>query len=208
MMNKKTIVVASNNKGKIKEIKALLPDIELLSLSDIGVTDTPEETENTFIKNALIKARHAKAFTEHTVIADDSGLEVFCLDNMPGVFSKRLYVNRGGKTEENMTDLACIDKLNLHTLLEMMENKGCKKRDARFVCVIALINPDGTEAVFEGQCRGKILTEPKGSGGFGYDPVFLPDGYDKTFAEMDDEQKNGISHRANALRKLKEYLDD
>ena len=90
----------------------------------------------------------------------------------------------------------------------MMEKKECDKRDARFVCVIALINSDRTEVVFEGQCRGRILTEPKGSGGFGYDPVFLPDGYDKTFAEMDDEQKNGISHRANALRKLKEYLDD
>ena len=207
-MNEKTIIVASNNKGKLKEIKAILCDYKIISIKEAGIQSDPEENEMTFEGNALKKARDAKAFTKHMVIADDSGLEVLCLNNIPGVFSKRFYAYYDKKFRNKLVEDSEIDKLNTTALLKLMKNVKPEHRNARFVSKIALIKPDGSYVVFSGECEGIITSELRGERGFGYDPVFQPKGYDKTFAQMTDEQKNGFSHRAKALNKLKEYLDD
>ncbi|MFA5340627.1 MAG: RdgB/HAM1 family non-canonical purine NTP pyrophosphatase [Clostridia bacterium] len=207
-MSKRTIVIASNNKNKIKEIKAILPDFKVLSLEDAGIESNPEETEMTFEGNALLKAKDAKKHTDYMVIADDSGLEVMCLNNLPGVYSKRFYTYEG--TEKNKRNLtsSSIDKLNNKKLLRLMYKVKQENRNARFVSKIALIKEDDSYVIFSGECNGRILFEPKGRRGFGYDPIFMPDESNITFAEMNEEQKNKISHRAAALMKLKEYLND
>lgn len=186
------IVFATNNKNKVKEIKALLPkDIEILSLKDIGCTEDIEETENTIEGNARLKADYITKNYGYDCFADDTGLEVDALGGKPGVFSAR-YAGEDGNAGRN------IEKL-------LSELQGQENRSARFRTVISLIIK-GKAVHFEGIVEGAIIHERRGADGFGYDPVFLPDGYDKTFAEMDLGLKNSISHRGRAMRKLIEHL--
>jgi len=188
------LVFASHNKNKAKEIEALLPDkFSLLTLDDLNCIDEIEETGTTLPENALIKARYI--FKTYTIFcfADDSGLEIEALNGEPGVYSAR-YAG----AEKN-------DDANMNKVLHLLLNQT--NRNARFVTVIALIK-DGKEHLFEGEITGKITHEKKGTNGFGYDPIFIPDGYTKTFAELSKEEKNAISHRAKAVRKLIEFLNE
>ena len=187
------IVIASNNKHKISEIKAILQknvskDIELLSLAEIGFLEDIEETGETFEDNALIKAS-AAASLGYMAMADDSGLMVDYLDGAPGVYSAR-YAGE-----------PCDDRKNNEKLLKALEGTTPKERGAKFVSTIAFVDPANKERQFcaRGECPGTILYEYKGSGGFGYDPLFYYAPLDKTFAELTAEEKNSISHRARAL---------
>lgn len=186
------LVFASNNKHKIKEINDILGSgIHLLSLGDIKMEEDIPEDEHTLEGNALAKARYIHSATGLDVFADDTGLEVDYLDGQPGVHSAR-FAGPGKDSGAN------IDKLLL--LLGNTYN-----RRARFRTVIALISGGG-EYLFEGTVNGTITVDKRGSEGFGYDPVFIPDGYDVTFAEMSLSEKNRISHRSMAFGKLKEFL--
>ena len=187
------IVFASNNLHKIKEINNVLGDsFKLLSLSDIKMEEDIPEDEPTLEGNALQKARFIHKATAMNVFADDTGLETEALNGEPGVHSARF-------AGENKNSEANIDKL-----LSLMENNTNRK--ARFRTVIALIL-NGTEYLFEGTVEGEIIRERRGDDGFGYDPVFLAAGYDRTFAEIPLGEKNRISHRAKAVRHLLEFLD-
>lgn len=190
------IVIATNNKGKAKEIKDILKDLnaEIYSLKDKGIDIEIEETGETFEENAFIKAEEIFKLTNSIVVADDSGLEVDVLDGAPGVYSAR-YAG------ENATDKETYEKL-----LRVMEGVPYEKRTARFVSVVAVILPDGTKKSLRGECEGVIINEPKGEGGFGYDPVFLVPEYNKTFSELTLEEKNAVSHRGKAFNKLKDFL--
>ena len=186
------IVFASNNLHKIKEINNVLGDsFKLLSLSDIKMEEDIPEDEPTLEGNALQKARFIHKATAMNVFADDTGLETEALNGEPGVHSARF-------AGENKNSEANIDKL-----LSLMENNTNRK--ARFRTVIALIL-EGKEYLFEGIVTGKIISERRGRMGFGYDPVFIPDGSKVTFAEMELDEKNLISHRARAFAKLKSFL--
>lgn len=188
------LVFATNNKNKLREAEAILPSsILLLNLDDAGIDEDIPETEKTFSGNALLKARHVKNQSEFNCFADDSGLEVMALNGAPGVFSAR-YAGDDGNSQNN-----------IQKLLEEM--KGKTDRTARFVTVIALIL-DQEEFLFEGSIEGEITQEPKGSSGFGYDPVFVPQGHQQTFAEMSPSEKNRISHRAIALEKMSNFLKE
>ena len=189
------IVVGSRNAGKIREIQAVLADLpyEIVGLPDEGVSDA-EETGETFQENAVIKARYYCQHTGEYCLADDSGLEVDALQGAPGVYSARFAGAHASDSENNR-------KL-LEELAEVPENQ----RTARFRSVLALVGPDGNVLLSEGVCEGIILFEPRGSGGFGYDPLFFVTGQGKTMAEMKLEEKNQISHRGNALRAFKEKL--
>jgi XTP/dITP diphosphohydrolase len=193
----KQFVIASRNEGKIKEIKNALHglDIELLSLSDFPETPEVEEDGITFEENAAKKAKTIFEHTKLTTIADDSGLEVMHLRCEPGVHSKRYSGNHA------------TDKQNNDKLLKELEGIDIDNRKARFRCVIALFNPFINELSFEGKCDGYIIEEPKGDNGFGYDPLFVPEGYNKTFAELDLVTKNKISHRGRALAHLRMYIE-
>jgi XTP/dITP diphosphohydrolase len=190
------VVLATGNKGKAKEFSKLLEGVfgNVISLSDIGSPPEVVEDGLTFRDNALKKARTIAQYSGKLTLADDSGLEVEALDGRPGVYSAR-YSGEGATNKTN------IEKL----LGELGDNPN---RKARFVCVLALVDPNGDELVIEGFCEGVILDKPRGEGGFGYDPVFyLPD-RDLTMAEVDPEIKNKISHRAKACELLAEYLRD
>ena len=189
------LVIASNNKHKIAEIKQILAGDfdDILSMAEAGVFGDIEETGKTFRDNALIKARHVAEKVGCAVLADDSGLEVEALGGAPGVYSAR-YCGRHGDDEANN------DKL-----LGEMENVTDRK--ARFTCAAALVIPGGKELVAEGHCPGEIIHGRRGTGGFGYDPLFYMDYLGKTMAELDSETKNGISHRFKALTALKELLE-
>lgn len=184
------LVMATRNAKKRRELAALL---EGTGLAVCGPEDCPgapeevEETGNTFRENALLKARAIAQACGVWAIADDSGLEVDALQGEPGVRSARFA---GPEAD---------DDANNRLLLERLEGVPPEQRRARFVSVIALVSPDGREWTWEGTCEGHIALEPRGSGGFGYDPLFVPDGYDLTFGEMDPALKNEISHRARAL---------
>ncbi len=186
------VLVATNNKHKLEEISAILNKmgVELQSLSDIGLDIEVDETGETFLENALLKAREVEAITGSIVIADDSGLEVMALDGRPGVNSAR-YSGYSGIDK---------DAKNREKLLEEMKNVPDEKRNARFCTVIAAVMPDGRELTAEGFVYGRIGRAEVGTNGFGYDSLFIVDGYDKTMAELDPEVKNSISHRANALK--------
>lgn len=184
------IVFATNNKNKLKEVRSKIQD-EILGLTDIGCTEDIEETGNTFEDNALIKAKYVLDKYGYACFADDSGLEVEALNGAPGVYSAR-YAGEHGNAEANM-----------NKLLTVLSNE--KNRKAKFVTVICLVK-DGTTNFFRGEIHGKITMEKRGSDGFGYDPIFIPDGYDKTFAELSLEEKNKISHRALAIEKMLAYL--
>lgn len=190
-MQKMTFVFATNNKGKLQEIREKLPQYQILSLQDIGFLDDIEETGTTFEENARIKAQYIFNTFGYSCFADDSGLEVKALNGAPGVYSAR-YATPNHDSEANM-----------QKLLKALD--GISDRQATFVTVICLIL-DGKEYFFRGEVQGKIIYEKRGTSGFGYDPLFIPDGYDKTFAEMSLEEKNAISHRALALEKMVEHL--
>ncbi|MDR1344584.1 MAG: non-canonical purine NTP diphosphatase [Tannerellaceae bacterium] len=190
----KTLVFATNNLHKLEEMQHIVSGkVRLLSLADIGCREDIPETANTFEGNALLKARFVKEHYGYDCFADDSGLEVEALDFAPGVYSAR-YAGEEHDFRANM------DKL----LSQML---GKSNRNARFRTVIALI-ADGREHTFEGVINGIITEEKRGAGGFGYDPVFLPDGYTQTFAEMGDDVKNNISHRALAGKELLKFLSN
>ena len=193
------IVFATNNAHKLSEIKDILGEgFEVLSLSDIGCHDDIPETAGTLEGNALLKAKYIHDHYHINCFADDTGLEVEALNGAPGVFSARYAGGEGHDSEANMSKL----------LAELKEKSN---RKARFRTVIALIEcEEGTTkpktTCFEGIVEGHITKERHGSEGFGYDPIFMPDGYDKTFAELGIEIKNHISHRARAVEKLAQFL--
>lgn len=189
---KQKIVFATNNAHKLEEVVAILgANYEVLSLREIGCNADIPETADTFAGNALQKAKYVKEHYGYDCFADDSGLEVDALDGAPGVYSARYS---GGGSEANM------DKL-LYNLT------GKSNRDAQFRTVIALLIDEDTQ-FFEGVVRGSIIEERRGEGGFGYDPIFVPEGYDLTFAELGGEVKNRISHRAKAVEQLARYLNE
>lgn len=192
-MSKKTLVMATNNDHKLKELREIAGDSwEILSLADIGCHDDIPETAETLRGNAEIKARYVKEHYGYDCFADDTGLLVDALDGAPGVYSAR-YAGPGHDSQANM-----------RLLLDNMKDKA--NRAAHFSTVIALV--EGEEIrFFEGRVDGKITTEVKGEGGFGYDPIFQPDGSNLTFAEMDASAKNEISHRGRAVARLMEYLN-
>ena len=187
---KQKIVFATNNTHKLEEVASILGEsYEVMSLREIGCHDDIPETADTFAGNAIQKARYIKEHYGYDCFADDSGLEVDALGGAPGVFSARYS---GGGSEANMEKL-------LHNLTEKNE------RGAQFRTVIALLVGEETH-LFEGIVRGTIIHERRGEGGFGYDPIFVPEGYDLTFAQLGSDVKNRISHRAKAVEKLAEYL--
>lgn len=186
-------VLCTGNKGKVAELRALLPEkLELIDLDAVGLPADLPETGDTLEANALQKARYAHERCDLPCIADDTGLEVDALNGAPGVFSAR-YAGAARDPQANMD-----------RLLTELAGKG---RMARFRTVIALIDDTG-EQTFEGSVSGTITELPRGDGGFGYDPVFVPEGGKLTFAEMDKEAKNAISHRRRAVDKLVAYLSD
>jgi XTP/dITP diphosphohydrolase len=192
-INTMTLIFASNNEHKVKEIKNILGNsFTLLSLSDLNIKEDIPEEEPFLEGNALAKARYIHNATGINVFADDTGLETDALNGLPGVHSARF-------AGENKDSSANIEKLLL--LLGKTEN-----RKARFRTVIALIF-EKKEYLFEGIVNGNIISEKRGNEGFGYDPVFVPEGKNLTFAEMDLDEKNTISHRARALEKLREFLN-
>lgn len=186
------LVLASNNPGKIKEIRAILPGFTLLSLSDIGFNRDIEEPFHTFRDNALIKARTIAEFSGKDVMSDDSGICIEALNGAPGVFSAR-YAGEPKSDERNLQKA-------------LTELQGVHNRSAYYVAVICLIR-EGSAHFFEGYCRGRIAHEPVGDGGFGYDPIFIPDGYDQTFGELPPDIKHRLSHRGAALRKMAAFLE-
>ncbi len=190
------ILIATRNQGKIREIKDLVKDlpIEFLSMTEFPDAADVEEDGETFEENALKKARTLALATGLVTLADDSGLCVDALNGRPGVLSAR-YGGEAASDEEK-----CI------RILEEMREVPDSERTARFVCVLALVDPSGEERVFAGACEGRIIRELKGSKGFGYDPIFLYEEQGLTFAEMDRQSKNMVSHRGLALRQFAEYL--
>lgn len=186
------LVFATNNQHKLEEVQLITAGhTEIVSLSAINCHDDIPETADTLEGNALQKARYVKEKFGFDCFADDTGLEVEALDNAPGVYSAR-YAGPGHDAEANMKKL-------LH------EMEGKENRKARFRTVIALIL-DGKEYLFEGMVSGTITTDKQGASGFGYDPIFMPDQYSETFAEMGNDTKNQISHRAEAVKKLNTFL--
>ena len=189
---KQKIVFATNNAHKLEEVSAILGDnYEVLSLREIGCAADIPETAETFAGNAIQKAQYVKEHFGYDCFADDSGLEVDALDGAPGVYSARYS---GGGSEAN------IDKL-LHNLT------GISERGAQFRTVIALLIGEEFQ-LCEGIVRGSMTEERRGVGGFGYDPIFIPEGYELTFAELGSEVKNRISHRAKAVELLAQYLNE
>ena len=187
------IVFATNNKHKLEEIKDILgKDFEIVSLAEIGCHEDIPETALTLEENARQKSTYIVEHYNHDCFADDTGLEVDALNGEPGVHSARYAEGTDHDSEANM-----------RKLLSKMSN--VKDRTARFRTVISLII-NGVEHQFEGRVEGRIATEKHGTEGFGYDPIFIPEGYDKSFAELGEEVKNQISHRARAVKKLAEYL--
>ncbi len=190
---KRKLVFATNNAHKLEEISAILGDkVEILSLKDIHCQVDIPETADTLEGNSLLKAQYVREHYGMDCFADDTGLEVEALNGAPGVYSARYAGGEGHDSEANMK-----------RLLKELEEK--ENRKARFRTVIALIL-NGEVHQFEGTVEGHILREKRGSSGFGYDPVFVPEGYTESFAELGEEIKNQISHRARAVQKLSEFL--
>ena len=190
------IILATNNKSKVKEISEMMSgsDITFESLADAGINVEVEETGTTFEENALLKAREICKLSGKPTISDDSGLEIDALDGAPGIYSSRFM---GEDTSYDIKNNALIEKL---------ENVADPDRTARFRCCMALVLPDGREFVTEGAMEGIIAREPKGINGFGYDPIlFIPE-YNRPSAELSSEEKNNISHRGEALRKMIEVI--
>ena len=188
------IVLATRNKKKVEEIKRITTglDVSISTLDDFpGCPDVVEDGA-TFEENAIKKAVTVREYTGKPALADDSGLEVYALNGAPGTLSAR-YAGEGAD-----------DRKNVEKLLSDMGSLG--RREARFVCCLALALSDGSVTIFEGHTEGTIGTEPRGVSGFGYDPVFYPRGYDRTFAEISDQEKDTLSHRGKALGEFEQFL--
>jgi XTP/dITP diphosphohydrolase len=190
------VLLATRNPGKLAELRRMLTGgpVEVLGLADVAEFPEAPETGATFAENALAKARDAAAATGLPSVADDSGLAVEALHGMPGVLSAR-WCGRHGD------DLA-----NLELLLGQLADVPDERRGAAFVCAAALVVPGGQETVVHGEWTGRIVRAPRGSGGFGYDPIFVPDGEERTSAELTPEEKDAASHRGRAMRKLLPHL--
>lgn len=191
-MAKKQIVFASKNAGKIKEIKALLKplDVEVLSAEDLELPDV-EENGQTFEENAALKAVSASQASGLPALADDSGLCIHALNNEPGIYSAR-YAKKIGSYPAAFEDV-----------LKRLENE--KDKSAHFTCVLVLAFPNGSKKVYQGRVDGKIVPPQKGDSGFGFDPIFMPDGFTQTFSELSESKKNSISHRGRAMQA---FIDD
>ncbi|MFR7989715.1 MAG: XTP/dITP diphosphatase [Anaerovoracaceae bacterium] len=193
------IIAASRNRHKIEEIGAITEKfgMKIVSRDDAGLPRTEiEEDGETFEENSLKKAREIMELSGQITIADDSGLMVESLGGAPGVFSARF----AGED--------CSDEKNNEKLLSLLENIPYKERRAKFVSVITMVWPDGEILSARGECKGHIIDAPAGENGFGYDPLFVPEGYQRTFAQMTQEEKNRISHRAKALKELERLLSE
>ena len=189
------IVVATNNKGKLRELSEMLIGFNVLSQKEVGADVDVEETGTTYEENALLKARAVREYTNKYIIADDSGLEVDVLNGAPGLYSAR-YAGDGTTPDQGM------DKL-----LENLKDYSPEEKTAHFISCIVLIEPDGTQRAFYGRCDGFITDRKIGDGGLGFDPIFYFPEYKKTFAQLTADEKNSVSHRRKALTALKEYLD-
>jgi len=191
------VIVATQNRGKVREIKQVLKGLGLriLSLNDFSGVPQIEKDGKSFLENALKKARFYSRYFGRLTLADDSGLEVDVLKGQPGIYSAR-YTGEGGSTRENN-----------QKLLKEMEGIPLSKRGAQFKCVLAVVSPEGKEVVVEGSCRGRIGFKEVGKKGFGYDPLFVIPSYGKTMAQLSIEEKNRISHRGKALRKLRKIIE-
>ena len=191
------LIIASNNKHKIKEIKAILASRfeEILSMREAGIDHETVEDGKTFMENAMKKARELCELSGEACLADDSGISVDALGGAPGIYSARFASMDGGNAD---------DEANNDLLLEKL--KGKTDRRAHYTSAMAIAYPDGSEVTAEGYMYGEILTERHGTGGFGYDPLFRPDGYTVSVGEITDEEKNRISHRHNALEALLKKL--
>lgn len=192
-MNKLKLIFATNNKHKLEEVQAMLTNFDIVSLADINCLEDIPETADTLEGNAILKANFITEKYGLDCFADDTGLEVEALNNEPGVYSAR-YAGDDNNAEANM-----------NKLLKNLENT--QNRKAQFKTAIAL-NIQGKQLIFEGVCKGSILTEKRGDSGFGYDPIFMPDGFNRSFAEMNLAEKGSISHRGKAVEKLVTYLNE
>ena len=192
-MNKLKLVFATNNQNKLKEVQAMLTNFEIVSLGEINCFDEIPETADTLEGNAILKANFITEKYGLNCFADDTGLEVEALNNKPGVYSAR-YAGKENNAEGNMKKL----------LLELGDNSN---RKAQFRTAVAL-NINGKQYIFEGICKGTILKEKQGEKGFGYDPIFMPESFNKSFAEMDMNEKGSISHRGKAIEKLVTFLNE
>ncbi|QGT98878.1 Nucleoside 5-triphosphatase RdgB (dHAPTP, dITP, XTP-specific) [Candidatus Syntrophocurvum alkaliphilum] len=195
---KKHLLIASRNQKKKSELEDILSDIdvEIITLDDINEIPEVIEDGSTFEENAIKKAEMTAELSGYITLADDSGLEVDYLNGEPGIYSARF-------AGDNATD-----EKNNEKLLDLLQNIEKEQRTARFKCVIAISIPNGKTYIADGECNGIIADTPRGDGGFGYDPLFIPDGYNESFAELDKEEKNSISHRGRALKKAKKIIDD
>jgi XTP/dITP diphosphohydrolase len=191
------VIVATQNRGKVREIKKVLKGLglQILSLNDFPKAPQVEEDGKSFLENALKKARFYSRYFGRLTLADDSGLEVDVLKGQPGIYSAR-YAGEGASTPQNN-----------RKLLKEMEVVPLAKRGAQFKCVLAVVSPEGKEVVVEGSCRGRIGFKEVGKKGFGYDPLFILPSYGKTMAQLSLEEKNRISHRGKALRKLRKIIE-
>ncbi len=195
MNSPRELIVASHNPGKVREIAALLEGlgIRAIGAAELGLVE-PEETGATFAENALLKARAAADATGKPTLADDSGLVVRALSGAPGIYSARW----AGPDKDFSFAMARVER-------ELAE-RDAKDRSAKFVCALALAMPPSHSRVFEGEVAGTLVFPPRGARGFGYDPIFVADGMDETFGEIEPDVKHAISHRARAFAKLVEYL--
>lgn len=189
------LLAATHNRGKVDELTALFAPygFEVVSARELGL-DEPEETETTFAGNALLKARAAVKASGLPALSDDSGLAVNALGGEPGIYSARW-------AGEPRNFYAAMERVEA-----ALKASGSADRSAKFVCALAVVWPDGQEAVFEGEVHGALVWPPRGTRGFGYDPVFVADGETLTFGEMDPDRKHAMSHRADAVKKLKAAL--
>lgn len=194
------IVLATRNPKKLVELRRVVEgaglNVEILGLEDFPPQPEPVETEKTFEGNAFIKAQAAATHTGLESIADDSGIAVDELNGMPGVRSAR------------WAGPACDDVANFELLLAQLDGVPADRRGTQFVCALAHVTPGGKRRVFRGEMTGHVTTAPRGQNGFGYDPVFVPDGHDRTTAEMTAEEKDAISHRGNAVRAFVDWLKE
>ncbi|MFD0900958.1 RdgB/HAM1 family non-canonical purine NTP pyrophosphatase [Actinomadura sediminis] len=195
------IVLATRNQGKIVELRRILDGIDVAGLAEFPDAPDVPETEPTFEGNALLKARAICAHTGLPAVADDSGLCVDELNGMPGVLSARWSGRFGDASGDK-------DAANLHLVLDQLADAPDGRRGAAFVCAAALVLPGGVEHCVEGRMRGTVARAPRGTGGFGYDPVFVPEGETRTTAELSPEEKDAISHRGRAFRALAGILPD
>jgi len=197
-MSKDRLLLSTRNLHKRREMEEILKDldVEVLTLDEVGISTVIEEDGATFAANAIKKAGTIAMLSDCITLADDSGLVVDALDGAPGIYSARF-------AGENATD-----QDNNLKLMKLLQEVEIPLRTARFVCMIAICTPQGKTFTVEGRCEGRIGLTPRGQGGFGYDPLFIPEGYDQSFAELGEAVKNRISHRARALQEARKVLQE